>query len=232
MSDWGKVFFAVRCGHSADALFLQCWTKFCLVGVREGDVVSAPMSELPQHYAADALALGFLESRCDSIMYIDDDMIFQPADVHALRDDPEGAAYDGLMGLCLSRSGVHHPIVMQPNEGGGFNIINKPEPDTIIDVGIVGLGFTLIRRSAFERVDQVRKNKEMYFQWGPKGDSEDAGFCEMAVKTGCRFGVSSRVCIGHRIKTVVVWNAEAQTVEYKEKARSSRKMFMGRDNHE
>jgi len=208
MRDWGKIAIACRVGQRPDAEFFRCWTRLLLCGLRDGDVVLTPVVEMQAHYAADSLARGFLRTDCDSILFIDDDMIFQNSDLDKMRDDRDGKDYDALMGLCLSRKPPHKAIIMKNHEGGGFDVHAIPEKDAMVSVGIVGLGFTLIRREVFEDM------QEPYFYFGEKGDGEDAMFSINAKKKGFCLGVNTRVQIGHRFPMIVKWDFEDDGIAY------------------
>lgn len=219
MKSWGKLAIGVRCGSSADPMFLQSWTKLLVKGLRPDDKVLLPVIELPQHYAADALVHSFLKTDCDSLLIIDDDMIFQPEDLAALRDDAEGFEYDMLQALCLSRNPPHYPVMLEPFGKDKFKVRAQAPKDEIVDVAIVGLAFTLCRRELFAKVATCKEDNEMFFRWSYRGDSEDASFSALALEAGCRLGVNTRVCIGHRIPVVVTWDHEAKGVAYQEKER-------------
>ena len=215
MADWGKIAVAVRCGVAADPLFFVCWTRLLMSGLRPGDTVLAPAIELPQHYAAEALARSFLQTEADTIFFVDDDMTFMPADLAALRDDAEGQEYDMLQALCLSRNPPHYPVINEPVEGTEMNRNSAiPARNTIVDVSLVGLAFTLIRRRVFAEVDKTKFHNTFYFSWNARGDSEDAGFSYLARKAGCKIGVNTRVSIGHRIPTVLKWDIEREGISY------------------
>jgi len=177
-------------------------------GLRDGDAVLTPVTGMLCHYAADSLVHGFLRGNCDSILFIDDDMVFSNSDLDTLRDDVDGFEYDGLMGLCQSRRPPHKPIIMQTAPCGKFLIPDKPPRDKIVDVGIVGLGFTLIRRSVFEKMEKP------YFYFSERGDGEDATFSINATELGFKLGVSTRVQIGHRFPICVKWNFEGDGLDY------------------
>jgi hypothetical protein len=206
--DWGRIAVACRVGQKPDAEFFRCWTRLVMGGLRDGDAVLTPVIEMLPHYAADSLAKGFLRGDCDSILFIDDDMVFSNSDLDTLRDDVDGFEYDGLMGLCQSRKPPHKSIIMQNHESGKFLIPAKPPEGEIVDVGIVGLGFTLLRREIFEKM------QEPYFYFSERGDGEDATFSINANKLGFKLGVSTRVQIGHRFPVSVKWNFEGDALQY------------------
>jgi len=219
MNGWGKIALGVRAGDRVDPCFLQCWTRLLIKGMRRGDQVLLPVIELPHHYAAEALVHSFLRTECDSILFIDDDMTFDPGDLDKLRDDEEAFEYDMVQGLCLSRNPPHRPIVMEPWENGQFKIQAVAKKDAIVEVGMAGLAFTLCRRSLFDKVAIEKATDEMFFRWSARGDSEDASFSSMVKQVGCRIAVNTRVCIGHRIPVVVKWDHEAGGVAYQEAER-------------
>ncbi|GAG60204.1 unnamed protein product, partial [marine sediment metagenome] len=229
MSNWGNIAIAVRCGIAADPIFLQSWTRQLLKGIRPGDRILSPVIELPQHFAAEAIATTFLKGPADTVLYIDDDMVFEPEDLEHLRDDPEGADYDALMGLCLSRNSPHRPVIMEAF-GEQYKVRAHPPEDTIVDVAIVGLAFTLIRRSVFERVNKIKPKDELFFRWNYCGDSEDASFSQLAIKAGCKLGVNTRVIIGHRIKAVVKWDFKQKGVAYEEVMRRYDQVLKEKNN--
>ncbi len=218
MSNWGKIAVGLRCGKAPDPQFLICWTKQLLGGLRKGDRVLAPVVEMPQHYAAEALMLVFLKTDADSILYVDDDMIYEPADLDVMRDDPEGEKYDILQGLCLSRNPPHNPVIWRQVTDVDENLFyqNAAEPmeHIIEDVVIVGLAFTLIRRDVFMVVRQQIKANEKIFRWNYRGDSEDASFSHLARKAGCTLGVSTKVSIGHRFPMTLRWDFQKGGIAY------------------
>jgi hypothetical protein len=217
MSDWGKIAIATRMGKHPEPVFVQCLVKLIQRGQRAGDVVLKPAIGSERHYLAEAQAQVFLQTKADSILYLDDDMEFEPKDLAILRDDPEGFQYDILMGLCLSRGHPHRPIIATATDHGTWRIPAKPPEDTIVDVGFCGLAFTLIRRSVFEKVYEILDKGEMAFWFSRMGDSEDWGFCQTAIKAGCRIGVNTRVQIYHLIDCAVGWDFKENGVNYQER---------------
>jgi len=209
MSSWGKIAVACRVGYRPDGEFFRCWTRLMLGGLRDGDRVLNPAIEMPGHYAADSLVKGFLKTDTDTLLFIDDDMVFNNKDLTSLRDDEDGLEYDVIMGLCQSRKPPHKPIILEPNpDGEGFLVPSVPPADKVVNVGVVGLGFTLIRRSVFGAMT------EPYFYWGEKGDGEDAMFSMNATRLGFKLGVNTRVQIGHRFPIAVKWDFKENGLAY------------------
>lgn len=217
MNSWGKIAVACRIGQKPDGEFFRCWTRLMLGGLRDGDRVLTPAIEMPCHYAADCLAKGFLNTDADTLLFIDDDMVFNNKNLNMLRDDEDGLQYDVIMGLCQSRKPPHRPLILEPNpNGAGFLVPSAPPEDKIVDVGVVGLGFTLIRRKVFEAME------EPYFYWGEKGDGEDAMFSMAATKLGFKLGVNTRVVIGHRFPVTVEWDFKENGLAYESNGRANK----------
>jgi hypothetical protein len=174
MPGWGKVAIGVRVTHP-EPRFFQSWTRLVTRGLRPGDVVLTPVVDLPHHYAADAVALHFLRSDADSVLYVDDDMTFTTDALSRLRDFQPGHQFDVLQAVALSRNGPHFPVVLFKN-AEQYEVMPRPPAHTVIPVALCGLAFTLIRRATFERIAAKKDPKDFFFYWGRRGDSEDAGF--------------------------------------------------------
>jgi len=204
---FGKVAFGVRCFSGADPVFLKSWTKLINQAYRKGDSCLSPAAELPHHWAANVLVKSFLDNtECDTLMLIDDDMVFDPELVNNLRDHKENFKYGMVQGMCCSRRSVNGPLILGEAEGGFYTPIIPDESDKTIEVGMVGLAFTLIRREVFNQVKKVKPDNEMFFSWRPNGCGEDAHFCKYARKAGVLIGVDTEVSVGHRIKIEVSWD--------------------------
>jgi len=217
-NNFGKVAIGVRCGTSPDPVFLISWTRLILSALRTGDKVLEPCVELPAHHAANSLAYQFLKSGCDTLLMLDDDMTFEPAQLTKMRDNPDNFDYGIVQGLCCSRRPPNAPIVLLP---GTIEETYRPAtpvagsgPDTL-EVGMVGLAFTLVRRSTFEAVDNQCDTDELYFHWGTNGRGEDAAFCVKARRENIRIGVDTSVAIGHRMNVEAIWNLETGQTDYK-----------------
>jgi len=213
--NWGKIAVGVRCGSGADPLFFISWTKLISSGLRAGDKILAPAIELPQHFAAQAVVENFLLTDADTLLMVDDDMVFSPKNLNDMREDPESVGYDIVQGLCLSRNPPHAPVILEEVPGCALHRTNTvPRKDCIVDVGVCGLAFTLIRRRVFDAVKELDESSRFLFNWGANGDSEDAGFSKLAKKAGAKLGVNTKVCIGHRLPVVLTWDHDKQGIAY------------------
>lgn len=213
---WGKVAVALRCGRAADPVFLQCWTRFLLGGLRQGDVVLEPVVECLSHYAAETLAKRFMETEADSILFMDDDMVFDPGDLTRLRDGTEGQRYDVLQGLCVSRSPPHQPIVWLTDEEAERNTLKD---GGVVGVNIVGLAFTLIRRDVLiDLREQQATPTDMWFAFGLDWRSEDVDFSRKAKTAGFTLATDADVVIGHRFPIVAKWDKAENAVRFESTA--------------
>ena len=215
MPDFGTIAVGVRCGGRPDGLFFKCWTQLLCSGVfGKGDAVLSPSIELPHHWTANCLVHDFMnKTQCDSLLLIDDDMVFEPSDFVALREHRTNYDYDMVQGLCCSRRPGHKPVLLgeSPNAADKYRMMHPETGDTTVEVAMLGMAFTLIRRSVFEAISD---KGPMFFRWGPDGRGEDTLFCQDARAAGKRLGVDCRVSIGHRVATVVEWDTENEQAQH------------------
>ena len=207
MTDWGKIAIAVRCGFGADPLFLQRLITMLYGGIRKDDVMLEIARECPHAMAAEYLAKLFLRQNADTILFIDDDMIFKADDLELLRSDERAFDFDILSAMYCSRCPPHAPLVVK--RIGTELACQTPVPqDSIEVVDAVGLGFAMIRRHVFETISQS------WFCGAGKFQGEDFSFCERVEKHGFKMAVDTRVNIGHRFKVECKWNFEEGGVEF------------------
>ena len=213
---FGTIAIGTRCGKP-DLRFLQAWTHACAGGVRhQGDRIIMPQGELPHHWAMEAIANDFLHSDAESLLIIDDDMVFSPADINRLRMNPDNEPFDIVQGLCPSRQPPHAPIVlMDADDGERYRPLQGISLTTgTVECGMVGLGFTLMRRWILEAVRDSLGPNEMMFAWGTDGRGEDCTFCRKAKALGGRIAVDTSVSIGHRFPVEVRYNLGTGEPEY------------------
>jgi hypothetical protein len=216
--DFGRIAFGVRCG-GADPVFFQSWTHFLCAGkdrggLRAGDAVLTPSVELPHHWAANVLVNQFMKhTECDTLMLLDDDMQFEPNNVSALRDHKENHSFDIVQALCCSRKAPHAPIMLADTGDGRYIPLKPTKTCKTHPVGMVGLAFTIIRRSAFEAIQPTLDAPGMYFAWGGNGLGEDATFCQLAKAADVKIGVDARVSISHRCTVGIEFDIEDSTTK-------------------
>lgn len=207
LGPWGKIAVGIRTANGPEPEFFGSFIKM-LPALRPGDGVLDLASNLPAHWAADKLVRDFLNSDADSILMLDDDMVFTRDDLDRLRDHVEGQQYDMLSALATRRQWPPRPITMRsleyqpsnPMAQAGMHyahVIDYKEGYGVFEADMTGLAFTLIRREVFEA---------MIGEWGPAWtqffpfllqQSDDAQFCANVKALGMRIGVCLDVPIGH-----------------------------------
>jgi hypothetical protein len=208
LKGWGSVAIGTRMNDRCDPLFFNSWTHLVARGMRTGDTVLDAAVELPQHFAATVLAGFFLKSDADTLCMVDTDMVFKPDTLARLRDDPAGQEYDILSALSVTRRSPFYPIVLRLKaDGSAYECAKDSIDGNVIPVDSVGTGFTLIRRSVFDRMKTELGIDRWLFQFGDGGLGEDTRFCQDAKKIGAKIGVHTGVSIGHRGPITFAWDA-------------------------
>lgn len=205
---WGKVAIGLRSFGVPAPEFLQSWTRMIRGGLADGDEVLDIVARKPIVPASNALVESFMETLCDSLLIMDDDMVFEPDTLKRLRAG--GEKYGIYSVLYASRRFPHFPLVFR-SANKSLNSTKNLGGD--IDVEFVGMGFTLIRRSVFE---QLRKNymADDVFSWNRSG--EDGAICGAARKIGFKVGVNSDISVGHISADPIYWNPETDAYETRE----------------
>ena len=204
----GKIAIALRIGTAPDPAFFMAWTRLMRDGLRPGDVVLHPAIGMPHSCACNFLASAFLGTGCDSILFIDDDMVFDCAALDRLRDTP--THHDILAGLYTTRRPPVRPIVLD-KEGDRIRPRALNQCVGILDCDVVGLGFTLFSRAVVEHAAKGR-GPDGIFVWD-NALGEDGAFCLAAGAAGFRVGVNCAVIVGHRVTYTSRWSPADQAVE-------------------
>lgn len=220
---WGKVFIASRREKQVQAEFTEHFELMLATGIRRGDSYS-PCSGRPAHWSANELVERFLQSECDSVLFVDSDAKFDGNTLSQLRDLEEGWEYDILSAFYCRRGWPPEAIWMQRMPDGNYRNVAVLQEVTL-PVDAVGLHFCLIRRKVFEtmpgpdwfwypRRKPWARVAGTDNQWrelidGEPGlvlwdksmvehrKSEDVAFCEEALAAGFKIGSTSKVTTGH-----------------------------------
>ena len=99
---WGKVFVASRREKQVMSEFTEHFDLMLATGIRRGDSYSI-CSGRPAHWAANELVERFLQSECDSILWVDSDAKIEGDTLAKLRDLEEGWEYDVLSAFYCRR---------------------------------------------------------------------------------------------------------------------------------
>lgn len=193
---WGKVFIASRREKQVMSEFTEHFDLLLATGIRRGDSYSI-CSGRPAHWSANELVERFLQSACDSILFVDSDAKIEGDTLSKLRDLEEGWEYDILSAFYVRRGWPPEAIWMQRMEDGNYRNVAVLQEVTL-PVDAVGLHFCLMRRKVFETLPgpdwfYYPKRKEAK----EHRKSEDVAFSEDAQKAGFKLGSTSKVTTGH-----------------------------------
>jgi hypothetical protein len=142
----------------------------------------------------------------DWLLFIDDDMVFEPDAVKQLVAVQREYDLDIVGGLCFRRQPPHQPTLYM-REGptsGGYNFLERWD-DGPVEVDATGLAFCLITRRAFETIagspmpsfdERASTRPPSFFGWN-NILGEDLQFCQDAKKHGLKIWVDTRIEIGH-----------------------------------
>lgn len=168
----------------------------------QGSIVTLQRNELVQRM------------RGDWLMFIDDDMVWQPDQIKTLIETRDRLDLDILGGLCFRRSSPFQPTLYmrEAAEAGAYNFLEEWPADTAVEVDATGMAFVVIHKRVFERMVSHFENRPDWrmppydvriqqpppnmFRWeGYLG--EDLRFCQEAKAAGCRIYVDTSVEVQH-----------------------------------
>lgn len=134
------------------------------------------------------------------LLWIDDDMVFEPGAVERL------LAHDLPIvgGLCHGRRAPHYaPILLHRQPGGMLGYSYQHDyPEGLVKVDATGGAFILVKREVYEAIEKAfpRAGEGPYTD---RGFGEDISFCERARECGFDTYVDTTVKIGHVAEVVV-----------------------------
>ncbi len=204
---FGRV--AVGCRlNKIEPAFFQCWTGLVVSGLDPGDQVLRPSYDMAAHKAANFLARQFLLSDCDTLLMVDDDMVFAPDALSALRTAEQVGQFDIVSALSTTRTYPPQLILKRlldgqldyplSEQGQVFEAITDFERGKYVEVDVVGLAFTLIGREVFEgMVKHDRPELTYFFRYEQGLETEDISFCRDARELGFKLAVDTAVEVGH-----------------------------------
>lgn len=148
----------------------------------------------------------------DWIVFIDDDMVWEPDAVKRLVQAREEHDLDMLGALCFRRTSPFQPTLYmrETPTSGGYNFLERWDSD-IVEVDATGLAFIVIHKRVFERIagtpmppleERAKLGLPNFFRWeGQLG--EDLRFCQDAKASGSKIFVDTRIEVGHVSEIVV-----------------------------
>jgi hypothetical protein len=129
------------------------------------------------HANRNQLQEQFMDTGRDWLLMLDNDMVFTPGDVFALYDEAERRGPGVYSGPYVLENGFMVCGVWNDDEPMVYhNLIQLPEHP--MEIGVVGMGFTLIHRQVFEDIGEGSF-------WGITPQTgEDLSFCWRARDAG------------------------------------------------
>jgi len=144
----------------------------------------------------------------DWIIFIDDDMTWQPDAIRQLVETQKTTDADIVGGLCFQRGAPYQPTLYY-ERNGLYTFAEDWEEGEILEVDATGMAFALIHRRVFDRLmahfanDSFPSLEERqafrpipFFRWEEQY-GEDFLFCREAKEAGCRIVVDTSIEIGH-----------------------------------
>ena len=213
---WGSIALGVRISKFPEPDFFKSWTALLTGGVESRDKVLLPVSHQPAHTAANKLATSFLYTQCDSILFLDDDMVFDGDALNRLRYNKDNWDYDIVSGFTTTRVSPPKPIVMQLQDpqpelpeslkGDSFDLAKDFIDGEVKPVDATGLAFTLVKRHVFEAMlGEYGIDYTYFFSYGRGIESDDIPFCGNARELGFKLAVDTNAKIGHIGQIVLGW---------------------------
>jgi hypothetical protein len=205
---WGSLAIGVRVGQHPEPGFFIDWSALLTGGLRTSDTILIPQARKPAHWASNNIARMFLSSEKDSLLMVDDDMMFDMRSASWLRDNKDNWGFDVVSGFATHRENPPRPIVMklqnmppppQSIKGDSFDLATDFSDGDVVEVDAVGLAFTLIRRHVFEAmVDRDWGVGHTYFfDYGVGVESDDISFMRRCRELGFRIAVDTNVKLKH-----------------------------------
>ena len=98
-------------------------------------------------------------------------------------------------GILNARAAIQH------RDATGHEVVRSWTTGDIVEVDVIGMGFTLIHREVFEAIEPPY----FYYEHGRKegGVSEDFYFCEKAREAGFKIAVHTGVLCKHEVKSYI-----------------------------
>lgn len=146
--------------------------------------------------ARNAVCQSALESNADYVLFIDDDMVFNPDLLLRLLDHDK----DVVSAWCYQRGEPHDPVCFEwVKDSNGYVPMRNAANTGLRKVDAVGFGAVLIKTSVLKGM------KKPWFKFERFG--EDIGFCDEARKAGFEVYCDTDLEIGHLAGRVEINNA-------------------------
>lgn len=148
----------------------------------------------------------FLETGSEWLLFVDDDILFTHKEILELFKYADKDKAPIVGGLYFGRLGgateVILPVWLMFEKGGTFTSIKEFTGEALQKVDVLGMGFTLIHRSVFERIGIAMGRDDDWLWFGHdlrdgKRMGEDVTFCMRAADCGFPIYGCTAVTLGH-----------------------------------
>ena len=177
------------------------------LGDRYSTVADRPIPE-----ARNTLAEKFMAEGADIALWIDDDCVWEPAHVHAIRNVmaelPEEVGMVSAIATDRKGNGMICAYNLNPKSKHYDRIRYGTFPeDKPFEVGGVGHHFCAVRRSVYQALPKIHEG----WYWFFPNLSEDLHFCTRArEEAGAKIMVDPRLRVGHMGEIINTYDSEAQ----------------------
>ena len=141
-----------------------------------------------------------IKNDCTHVMFIDDDMAFEPDSMMKLAEHSD---LDVVFGLYLLRNFPHYPVIFDEAHSDGkckFMFLT-PDKEGLVEVVNGGTGFVLIKTDVFKAMEKpwFRLGEIIKDEW-----CDDVGFFNRVRQTGFKMYCDLAVRAGHMMH-VTLW---------------------------
>lgn len=147
-----------------------------------------------------------LKLDCSHVLFVDSDMVPKVDSLMGLLSED----LDIVSALYFMRHPPHMPVMTRvlPQrtlkdkvEVPSSAYITEFQPNSILKVAGIGMGFSLIKRHVFERIKE-KNNDEKWFSF-ENNEGEDFWFCRRAAEVGISCHVSTACEVGHVANVII-----------------------------
>lgn len=145
------------------------------------------------HFARKACVKQAIDTNCDYLLFLDDDMVWQPNMPARLIAIAEHYKYDIVSGYYTTRKELPYPLIYRRRENGMYSPVLPREDfkDALFECDATGFGAILIRTNVFKRVP------EPWFEL-PDSTTEDIYFFNKCNDLGIKTYVDAGLPCGHK----------------------------------
>jgi len=200
----GSIVLPVRDHVNAATVMSMIYTDLSFAGVPGVDwnIIQGSILTTQRNMAVQRI-------RGDWLLFIDDDMVWQPNAFSKLVAAREEHDLDMIGGLCFRRTPPYQPTLYMREQptAGAYNFMERWGEDEIVEVDATGMAFLLIHKRVFEMIagSPMPPYEERTYEGAPPPEffkwtgrlGEDLRFCQDAKAAGARIWVHTGIPIGH-----------------------------------